>query len=1172
MLERTAASLESCNLQRVFSKPARASRRCRQLHTGFWQHGASAIELFSIWPAPIRGASEEHETVDPSTQPLQAGLLASTFLLDFLYPSGTYAYLRRLYPSLPRTQNENKPTGASRRRTFSSMVATEVDTGVALFRCSEGLGQVADQPGEYMPRAGSGAVRTQISDTPREKIQSTSHGSRRESAKASDTARSSRKAHPETLKDMLSRPDEENYHDVWDLYCRLDESQKQDLRALVVIYLSASHGSVEMGRAISILRQIPVELWDEKLQAAGVLLYLNAGDRTTAIDVFNTGLATKSSGAGFKSILEYAIINKEWPIALKVWLDYNSHFTRSNMAISSIYADLPLLKLVPDLAKLYFSFEHYLAVEAADPVKAIHLYEDTRQGLRALRRWLAQQVLRQPCSPREAKTILQIWNDETLYRSYLLRMLRRWNDGLETRASLAMLPEIYRQYRTMYHAKPPRLLLRQMFNFYYPADAAGLAQIYSDWHQAWGDLDQWGYEKFLQFYSTTGDVPAVKDLWARYTNLFPEAPKTPQAFRGPMNVYAQLGDVAGAERELRIMTDQYGVKPDIDTWNMLLKCYSKTNDHASVLQCFEEIKRVHQPNSFTYAQVMAMAAKKGDLATTLDFYNQSQKAGVQISREMAMALVLVYCHNDRFVDAEKICAEFAERNLSSTAVWNQLIYFNGLRGKLNKCYSILQSMTKYGLEWNHQTHQYLLQALVQVNQVQQAYRLLRNACDNSLFPLGPEHFAVVMTGAVRTGQLDLAETILSHMRSAGFTVPLSAHVSLVEAAFRRAPSAQNTRALAKDLVGHLYSMLQPTKTAVPSGCPNVPSWGTLTGPVELKKQTNEIGRAIVLLVELRDFVAVERLVTAYLDVFPDLKKQNYFPPNIASALMLGYLKEGRRDQVHNMWRHTLDAALASGRTPEGAIYPALQYDLARPLNVVAKAYREVNDGPGLLNTVEQLTSAGFKLTRTNWNLCIRYLAEMGLWERAMDWCEDYLMSRWRGWMPATKSLQERRDMKNTRVLAASKATVFSLQKEWLKLRKLAAWSGSISSKLKEIERRHPMLHHAFITTDYEHLPATWVLPRKQSMTKAIKEMLSPLSHDELKAMRKALEKQLRLEKQKTRKVVRSPFHVVVGRSKMQGEVLTKAFKTGDLKTLDAVLKEELAANRGESSTSAQVPR
>jgi pentatricopeptide repeat-containing protein PET309 len=936
---------------------------------------------------------------------------------------------------------------------------------------------------------------------------------------------------------------------------------------LVVKYLSTCYGIVEIGRAISLLRQIPVEHRGKELQAAGVLLHLRAGDTAAAIDVFSSGLGLNSCGAGLKHLMKHSITNEEWSLALKVWLDYHAHVTKTNTKSLFRYADLPFLISVPDLDELYFSFERYLEVEAAGPVKAINLYQDTREGLHALRRWFAQQVLRQPCSPKQAKAILRIWGDESLYRAYLLRMLRRWNEGFETRASLAALPEIYQHYRTMENAKPPHSLLREMFNFYYPADSAGLAQIFSDWHRAWGDLDQWGYEKFLKLYSTTGDVQAVKDLWARYTKLFPEASKTPQSFRSTMNVYAQLGDIAGAENELQIMTNQYGVKPDIDTWNTLLKCYTK-KDEARAFQCFEEIKKMDQPNSFTYAQVMAMAAKKGDLATTLDIYNQSQKAGVQISKEMAMALVMVYCHNDRLSDAEKICTEFAERNATSSAVWNQLVYFNGLQGKLNKCYSILKAMKRYGLEWDHQTHEYLLQALVQVNQIQPAYRILQNAIDSGLFPLGAEHFAVVMSGAARTGQLDLAETILSQMRSAGFAVPFKAHVSLVEASFRRNPSAERTRALAKDLARHLHSMLLPAKSQAASLTQDAPSWGPSTGLVALKRQSKEIGRALMLLVELRDFAAVEQLVTAYLDAFPDYKQKNYFPPDIASALMLGHLKDGKCDQVHKMWQHTLNAVLASGTGPKGTIYPAHQYDLARPLNVVAKAYKEADDGDGLVGTIEQLTASGFKLTKTNWNLCIRYLAEMGLWERAMDWCEDLLMPRWRGWTPAAKSLQERRHNKNTRVLTASKATVFSLQKEWLKLRKLAAWSGEVSSKLKEIERRHPTLHYAFTTTESEHLPATWVLPKKKSMTKAIKEMLSPLSHAEPKLMRRALEKQLRLERQRKSRKTDSPFHVVTGRAQRQGPVLTRAIKTGDLRNLETVPEKELASTRDAASTSA----
>jgi len=55
-----------------------------------------------------------------------------------------------------------------------------------------------------------------------------------------------------------------------------------------------------------------------------------------------------------------------------------------------------------------------------------------------------------------------------------------------------------------------------------------------------------------------------------------------------------------------------------------------------------------------------------------------------------------------------------------------------------------------------------------------------------------------------------------------------------------------------------------------------------------------------------------------------------------------------------------------------------------------------------------------------------------------------------------------------------------------------------------------MLHYAFITTDYEHLPAAWTRPRTgKSLTRAIKDMLRPVSYDELKAMQRTLQRQLR---------------------------------------------------------------
>ncbi|KAG6001291.1 hypothetical protein E4U43_001358 [Claviceps pusilla] len=1220
MLERTAASLESCRFQRVLSKPGGggSSKRCRKLQTGFWQHGASAIELSSTWPPVRRGKDKaEQDVSNQAGSPSQTGLLSSAFLLDFLYPSGTYALLRRLYPALPRPRDGgNKSVGAAAQpRTFASHTAAaaaataapasdvEDSSVVSSFGGSERKRHRSEGP-QDRKHAPAGDVRatedhdSESSTLDHGRSYSTAH--EHEHEHENEHYQLHRKAYFNNLTDLLSRPEDALYHDVWDAYSKSVPHQKQHLRSAVVVYLSTSRSMVDISRAISLLRQIPAQSWNDEIQAAGILLHLRAGVMTAALDIFNTGLRSRHSGAGLQHLLEDALTKKEWTIVLKAWLEnFSTRQKEQNSLVpehnNNNEAQLSAMtSAIPDLAGLYFTFERYLETEAAGSVKAINLYKETRLGLEALRRWLAEQVLRQPCVPRQAKHVLLIWNDPLLYQQYLGRMLRRWAEGFETRAGLALLSDIYFHYRKLEGVKTPVPMLRRMFDFYYPSDAAGLAEVYRDWHQSWGELDQWGYEKYMKFYATCGDISAVKDLWARYTTRFPEVARQPLGFRSTLNAFAQIGDVAGAEKEFETMTEEYGVRPDIDSWNTLLKCYSKVDDQSRAFRCFEEIRQVDRPDAFTYAQVMAMAAKRGDLATVLQYFDESQRDKIAISREMALSLVLAYCHNGRLEDAEKICVEFSERNATSTVVWNQLLFFNGQRGDLNKCYDLLKSMMKYGVEWDHQTHEFLLRAMVHVDQVQLAYQLLQTARDDGAFPIGPEHFAVVMSGAVRTGQLMLAETIVSQMRYAGFEVPLKAHVSLVQAAVRQTPSSGRSRRLADDLVDHVLGMLVSTKTGAAAAAAAASSassasssaaggtsarrssrWTAPSGLLELKRQTSEVGRTIMLLVEQRNYAAVEKLVSAYLKAFPGHNESKLFPPEIASALMLGYLQDGKLEGVHKLWKQTFDGAVASNTPLDSGsgIYPAHQHDLARPLDVVIKAFGEARDGAGLRQTVEQVLDHGFKLTRTNWNLAIRHLAELGHWERAMEWCEQMLMPNWPGWTPKAPrpSTQERRGMKSNRVLVASKTTVLSLQKEWLRLRKLAAWSGGVSSQLKHIEERHPKLHYAFITTDYQHLVATWVLPRTKSMTKAIKELLRPLSHEELKAMRNALERQLRLEKHDPRRSrLDSPFHVVVRRGgsggggssmNVQGrdipdeQIITRAMNQRESKTLDIMLRE-----------------
>ncbi|OAA32009.1 Tetratricopeptide-like helical [Moelleriella libera RCEF 2490] len=1003
----------------------------------------------------------------------------------------------------------------------------------------------------------------------------------RRNAQMSDAANESllrgQDAQAQALTNLLSRPNKTHYDDAWDLYCRLDHSSQESFRASVAAYLSRSRGAVEMSRAMSLLRHIPIGAWDDALQDAGIFLYMTAGNYAAAMDCFSNGLASRGSGAGAGHLLGDALIKEQWPTLLKVWLAFYRNLTTREKSLAQQTAHLATVRIppdllgahdtsakqpnVPNLAEKFEAFEQYLAAEGAGPVQAMTLYDDTRDGFQSLRRWIAEQALQQPCSPKQAMALLEVWGDPKMYQRYLHRMLNRASKGSETRTSLASLSDVYLRYRKLKGVRTSIPLLRKMFNFCYPLDTAGLAEVFRDWHESWGDLDRWGYEKFLKYYASSGDVQAARDLWARFTKSFPDALKSPEGFRSILNVYAEIGDVSGAEQEMRTMEQKYGIQPDLGSWNLLLKCYTKTNDQARAIKCFQSIEKVLEPDSMSYASIMAMAANQGDLNTVLHYFNRSQKLNIAASWEMALSLVKVYCHNGRLMDAEKICVELAERKTTSAAVWNQLIYHYGVRGRLGKCYSLLHTMKSYGLEWSHQTHEHLLQAMTRTHQVQSAYQLLQTACQNGLFPVKAEHYAIVMQGAVRTRQLDLAETIMSEMMSAGLTVPFKAHVAIVEASMRRSLSATRTRVMAQNLVEHVRAMLPSAElaTSVPS-TRSPPTWTSPHGLAVIKKQTPYIGRAIMLLVRLRDFASVAELVDAYTSVFSEYKENGHLPPDIAAALMQGHLQDGQLNEVHELWRKTFLGVVARAMDSAGKAYPARQYELARPLSVMVQALGQAKDGWGLLRTTEQLTSSGFRLTRRNWNLIIRSLADTGHWERAMAWCEQMLMPRWHGWKPPRRSARDRHEMQNQRVLAASRSTVFSLQREWLKLRKLAAWSGEISSKLRNIERQYPMLHHAFITMDYEHVPATWVIPGKGSMNRAIKNMLKPLSYDELRAMKCALQRQLRREKQRqwSRRVARSSFHVVVRRGQNQ-RLVTRPVREGDLRNLGAMLRKELAA-------------
>ncbi|KAF9785628.1 hypothetical protein IL306_005306, partial [Fusarium sp. DS 682] len=494
MLERTAATLESRSLQRVIH---RTSNRSRRLHTGFWQHGASAIDLSSSLPGSIR--TSEVAAPEPETKQLQPNLLASILVLDFLYPNSTIPLLRRLYPELPNSQHAQRMAIVPTRRAYSSIIPPNTTETK-----EENETATSDQPAPSTEKSGLYEI-ADIAEDP--------------SLFPDGKPTVHTESQPEVqqvrqLRQLLDRKGRD-FQEVWDQFSVLDNDQRGFIRGQVVQYLSRSHSIVETGRALSVFRQIPPKSWDNETLTAGIILLLRSGDLPSAVESFKTGLETRGLSHGLEYLMADTINSRKWSAALEVWISfYRDRVKRRPEALAPDLERLRQLSSLPSQGALYFAFRNFLVGEGAEQLKKINEDSIAARALSSFRKFFANMALREPCRPRHAMVILETLQDRNAYNTYLNTMFDRWMLKQESRSTMEQLIPIYQKFRELPDAQPAMSVYRGMFKLCFPKRSARLEEIREDWIRFKGGLNQWGYEKYLKYYAQRGDVRAVADLWS----------------------------------------------------------------------------------------------------------------------------------------------------------------------------------------------------------------------------------------------------------------------------------------------------------------------------------------------------------------------------------------------------------------------------------------------------------------------------------------------------------------------------------------------------------------------------------------------------------------------------------------------------------------------------------
>lgn len=296
MLERTAATIEPCTIQRVLPSTRTCLPSRRKLHTAFWNHGAAELELLDVFMRPPSSQSKVPELPAQQTSKQDTMTTAPT-VLDFLFPGGTTALLRRPYPTYSLRLEPGSRPGMPISRLFTSAAPRQShQPGSAPFAEPE-------SPGEH-------AAQREYWELPLEEQEPDEPVSAEPTVTFSD---------PDALRSLLNSDRTGSYEQIFQLYTNLPPDRRDEFTTDVLLALSSSPRPTEAWRLNSLFALYRVGEWTEEIACAAIKAQLTLHNVPAAMSIFRAAVEQRGFGRGLDYLAAYALEHSTWSILLEAW-------------------------------------------------------------------------------------------------------------------------------------------------------------------------------------------------------------------------------------------------------------------------------------------------------------------------------------------------------------------------------------------------------------------------------------------------------------------------------------------------------------------------------------------------------------------------------------------------------------------------------------------------------------------------------------------------------------------------------------------------------------------------------------------------------------------------------------------------------------------------------------
>ncbi|KAF8249884.1 hypothetical protein K440DRAFT_189713 [Wilcoxina mikolae CBS 423.85] len=981
MLERVAVHhLESGGLRLL-----RGGRpRKRMLHSAFWVHGGGELDLAAAAASLFGGGGccgEEGGSTE-TTPTLQQQLLqanstwrrADSIHLDFLYPSGALSFLRYLGRAVPRREGSPMFSIGGGKREYSS--STQLPPS-----------EVADP--DHQPQERPLPITRAVPEPGLERPEDDNFAG---------------------LDEFMKSPQPGRYESAWYHYWNSKSATSKEAKTVrrhfISRYMLQSNHKQEWIRILSLLTLRSPKSWTNTDYESVVKCYIRLDHPERALEVLKNNVegSLSSRNSGFEAFIRFYVLRERWDLVMEAWRilrGAENGIVRDRNHDRIMHLDTTALPCLRDPENFPKFVERIVRWADTIPVRK-------RRGHRApplddeLAETLMKSCLSYITRP-EAPWMGVLWENTWYY----IRRRPGWiitkSDWERTISYLAGTfqdeKSTYRYSRFRVH--DPKNMSLDVMNkvlrcYARLEDLKGMQMVWDDIlvFSDVGRPNRESYSILMAALARRGDSAGVHELLRRYTEEF--IPETPQELSHIMQAHVERGELRDVVLWFERMLHEYGIKPDVISYNILINVHRKVGDVDGAARRVQEmLDRGLKPDTTTYNILLKMCASRGDVAGAENIFNLIKQSGLRLDPYAYEALASAYVAVKDMDKAEAILKQVAEQSfdISPTPIWNTVLSAHAAMGNDERVNQIFELMHQREVPFDYYTYGIVMHCLCLAGKMESAEQTL-TYMKEAKFHINTDKYAILMVGYLRLGDFRMVWETFKRMLDDGLKADFKtlavllksyAHAE-VEEDSDMAGDMVHLKATEKTLDEITAEVRDLDLTSFDSVKSATPPW-LFTPLINVYFHKSAWDRAI-------------NIFARFLRV--SAKEEYGASPNLQmyKLMMRVYHAGGDVEGVRHMWEglkatavqlhKAIDLKLPNHRT----ILEVYRNEVCSALSILIRAMARTKDIGIIDEEVKSIQGFGYELDNVNWNDYVQAMVLAGDLAKAAEVCEKNLMSRW----------------------------------------------------------------------------------------------------------------------------------------------------------------------------------